>query len=179
MICAVGTAGFEGEIEQESHFLTGGSDRVVQILKGTRRRVDDGSASLIFDLATRKKYVVDRGARTFQVFDWDTPSADAGAPFGSKTGRHEVIAGYGCDVFERREASGETTELCVTTEIYSPVLIAAGAMGGFGGDLGYPLRQVHRMASGRELNRIEVLRVTKRPVADADVSVPSGFVETK
>jgi Domain of unknown function (DUF4412) len=173
------TFGFEGEVEQETRFLTGMTTRVIYKMKGQKVRVDIGTTVMLADLAAKKSYMLDNTAKTYRTVDWSTLSADAGAapPARVKTGKKDVVAGHGCDEYEYTTATGDKATSCVTTEIYGPVAMAAGALGAFGDDLGFPLRTVMRNPSGTEVFRSEVVRIDKKTVPEKDVSIPSGYRE--
>jgi hypothetical protein len=174
------TFAFEGEIEQESHFLTGITNRATYKMRGEKVRVDMPSTVMLADLGARKSYMLDSAAKTYTTVDWGKMmTVDAAAPARIKTGKKDVVAGYRCEEYEYTTIAGEKAVSCITTEIYGPIAMAAGAVGAFSDDLGFPLRTVIRNASGTEVFRTEVTRIEKKPVPESDVSIPPGYKEVR
>jgi hypothetical protein len=171
------TFAFEGEIENESRFLTGTSMRSTFKMKGQRVRVSMPSGALIADMGAKKSYLLDDVAKTYSTMDWGTLSVDASAPARTRTGKKDVVAGYGCEVYESTTPGGDRLQACVTTEIYGAMAHAAGALGVFGDELGFPLRTILQNPSGKEVYRSEVIRIDKRPIPESDVTVPPGYKE--
>jgi hypothetical protein len=169
---------FEGEIDMEIRTPSTPSTHIGYKMKGQKARVNSPMGGVIADLASKKMYILNDAAKTYTVYDFGAiPRTDAGAPAHKKTGKKDVVAGYDCDEYEWSDTGGRT-ESCMTTALYGPFVAAAGALGAFDDDAGFPLRTVMRDASGAEVLRSEVTRIEKRPVSESDLTVPPGYKES-
>ena len=174
------TFGFEGEIELEARVLSGMTNRATYKMKREKVRVEVGGTVMLADLGAKKSYLIDSTTKTYNTIDWSAAAADAGGrPPRTKTGKKDVVAGYGCEEYEYSTPTGDRAFSCVTTEIYGPVVVAVGALGAFGDDLGFPLRTVMQNRAGMEVFRSEVVRIDRKSVPEKDVSIPPGYREVR
>lgn len=167
---------FEGTI---SYAATdrGGAHRVTYAISTGFMRLEVTGASeesiLIVDAGAQILYVV-LPARQIYL---QMRMASAGRGAGSdarlerpvRTGRHGRVAGYRCQVWLLRDTGGET-EICSTPGLgtvkmgenpYDPRLSGATWYGRLAAEGLFPLRVVTRDGDGREISRLEAIRVRR------------------
>jgi hypothetical protein len=181
-------SGFEGAITMRTTTAHGPSDMVF-LTKGGKLRVDVAQpngqvAHTILDPATQKLTVVMDSQR--MAMQMPIPSAPPGSPSSpptvSRTGKHETIAGYDCEDWNIVAASGNHESACVAQGLaFFDFSAMAGPTSGhsWAQELrdknGFPLRAVETDPSGKEVSRMEVTKIEKRPLGDDTFTVPSGF----
>jgi len=180
-------SGFEGAITMHIRSATGESDMVVKT-KGDKMRFETAGSYMLFDPATNTVTMVNDATKTFSVVDFSGPHAPRAntSPETAqieKSGKHETIAGIDCEDWTVHDA-GKRSEVCVAQGI---AFFDVGSLkgGGSGGGLAkelrdkklFPLRDVEYDASGKELSRMEVTKVEKKSLDDAELSVPQGYAK--
>jgi hypothetical protein len=159
------------------------------ITKGGKLRVDvpepDGrTAHTIFDpVGPKLTIILDSQHLALQM---PPPAAVPGdttkPPTITRTGKHETVAGYDCEDWEIADEKGNHQSTCVAQGLpFFDFSATAGATGGhsWAEELrdknAFPLRARDVDASGKEISRMEVTRIERRPVDDSAFIVPPGF----
>ena len=186
----VGAGGnaFEGEITMSATDAGKPAKVITYDVKGPKMRFEAPDTAgpmsggyVIFDTASKKMIAVQDAKKTAMVMDvgaMDTMTNPAGGahptPTVDKTGKTDTVAGYSCDIWKVSEASGEKADVCVAKGISFPSLGRhAGWMSSLEG--GFPLRAVTFDATGKEKSRMEVTKVEKKSLDDAQFQVPAGY----
>jgi uncharacterized protein DUF4412 len=179
---------FEGGLVMRTTTAQGTKD-LLFVTKGGKLRVDtpepEGrTAHTIFDPAASKLTII----MDSQELAMQMPiphAADATVtkpPTITRTGKHETIAGYDCEDWEIVSAGGNHESTCVAQGLpFFDFSALAGPAGGhsWAEELrdknAFPLRAVDLDPSGKEISRMEVTRIDKRPVDDTAFTVPPRF----
>jgi len=105
-----------------------------------------------------------------------------GTPAVTKTGKHETIAGAGCEVWEIKHESGKRTEACIAEGLVAfdfGRLLPGGLPSASSDELRkkklFPLRSIERDAAGAETSRMEVTRIERKSIDRARFEVPSDY----
>jgi hypothetical protein len=183
-------SGFEGGLVMHTTTPHGANDMLF-ITKGGKLRVDvpvpDGrTAHTIFDPATKKLTILmDSQQIAMEMPLPPPPPGDAPKPATiTRTGKHETVAGYDCEDWEivTQGGAGNHVSTCVTQGLaFFDFSAMAGPTGGHSwadelrDDNAFPLRSVEVDPAGKEISRMEVTKVAKRPVDDTAFTVPPGF----
>ena len=114
-----------------------------------------------------------------------TPATTAAANSSkvTRTGKHETIAGYDCEDWDIATDNGTHTTCCVATGLAFFDFQAMSHAGGgapawideLRGKNGFPLRAVTTGSDGKETTRMEVTKVEKKSVDDAQFVVPADY----
>jgi hypothetical protein len=176
---------FEGEITMAVTSVGKPPQTIVYEVKGQKMRFVAPSSRgvstyTIFDGSTRKLMTVTDAQKTVMVVDLNGPMPTAAGAGGGKaaidrTGKSDTIAGYSCDVWKVTEPGGEKTDLCVAHGIAFPSMgQGSGTWMSELGD-GFPLRAVTTAPSGVEKTRMEVTKIDKKTIDDAQFTVPADY----
>jgi hypothetical protein len=162
----------------------------------TSRKPGEAS-SVLFDLPSKKGYVLMHSQKLAMVLDFEkmkgTPSkrgwidgpsdktTPSKPPQIDKTGKHDVVAGYSCELWNVT-SEGKKTELCVADGITwldvsdigltSPLFAVAAAATEANR---FPLRVVAYDANNKEEMRMEATKVEKKELDAARFAVPPGY----
>src|SRR4029077_16168665 len=129
--------------------------------------------------STKKMMTVMDDQKTVMVMDMSAVggasgiAAQAQKSVVDKTGKTDTVAGYTCDVWKVTETNGGKVDLCVAQGIEFPRMMgleSAAWMGELGGS--FPLRAVTTDASGKEKGRMEVTKIDKKSIDDAQFTIP-------
>jgi len=180
--------GFEGAITMHVHSSTGDSDMVVQT-KGDKMRFDMGGQNgsyMLFDPKANTVTMVTTSTKTYSEIDFKSPNApkantSADKSTIDKSGKHETIAGIDCENWVAHDGA-KRSEICIAQGI---AFFDMGSLKGGGGGLGqelrdkklFPMRDVEYDASGKEVSRMEVTKVEKKSVDDAQLAVPKDYTK--
>jgi Domain of unknown function (DUF4412) len=183
-------SGFEGEITMHTVPTSGPTKDMVVKTKGDKLRFDmngaSGATHGIYDPATNKVTMVIDAQKSYMDLDFNkagTPQANTTADTAAidKTGKHETIAGIDCENWVAKDPSGKRSEVCIAQGIafFDMTAVKAGGPTGLGKELRdkklFPLRSVEYDASGKELSRMEVTKVEKKSIDDAEFVVPADY----
>jgi len=99
-----------------------------------------------------------------------------------KTGQKDTVAGMSCEEWDITNAKGERGRVCVAGESASWLTIPSLGLSNdqlwakeiFDGQH-FPLRMVGYDTAGKEENRLEVTKLARRTVSDAELEVPAGY----
>lgn len=166
-----------------------GATDMLFITKGGKLRADTPqqggrTAHTIFDPAAGKLTIImDSQEIAMQMPIPHSPNAnETKPPTITRTGKHETLAGYDCEDWEIVTAGGNHQLTCVAQGL--PFFDFAAIGGPTGGHSwaeelrdknAFPLRAIDFDAKGKEVSRMEVTKVEKRPVNDAAFTVPPNF----
>lgn len=178
-------SGFEGAITMHVHSQTGDSDMVVKT-KNEKMRFEMGGTSMLFDPGSNTVTMVNDATKTYTPIDFNAASAPKAntSPDTAKidkTGKHETIAGIDCEDWVAHDPSGKRSEVCIAQGIafFDIASLKGGGSGGLGKELRekklFPMRDVEYDASGKEISRMEVTKVEKKSIDDAELAVPKDY----
>jgi hypothetical protein len=194
VIAAVASAlgiGFEGDVTMHVTSSHGPPEDLTFHVKGQKLRVDVPShgaeVHVIFDQAANKTYAILDPMKMYAEFDHATmqaAAAHAPAPKVTETGKHETVAGTDCEDWEIVEAGDKHATACVAHGIsffdFSAMrpggaTTATGWIEELRAKQAFPLKAVELDASGKELSRMEVTKIEKKPLDDALFTLPAGY----
>jgi hypothetical protein len=181
-------SGFEGEITMHMARAGAPEEDMVVKAKGDKMRIDTGNAYLLYDPATNKITMVSTAQKSYMDLDFSKPGAPQANTSSDtatidKSGKHETIAGVDCESWTAHDPGGKRSEVCIAQGI--AYFDMGGSMKGGGGSLGkelrekklFPLRSVEYDAAGKEISRMQVTKVEKKSIDDADFAVPKDFTK--
>lgn len=179
-------SGFEGAITMHVHSQAGDSDLVVET-KNDKMRFATGGSWMLYDPKASTVTMVNDGTKTYTPIDFKSPSApqantSADTSQIEKSGQHETIAGIDCEKWTVHD-QGKRSEVCIAQGIafFDVASLKGGASGGLAKELRekklFPLRDVEYDAAGKEVSRMEVTKVDKKSIPDADLEVPAGYTK--
>jgi hypothetical protein len=182
---------FEGQITMHTTSAAAPPQDMVVKAKGDKLRFDskssDGSATYaIYDPATNKVTMVVDAQKLYTDLDFGKPGAPQAntSPDNAsidKSGKHETIAGIDCENWTAKDPSGKRSEVCIAQGIafFDMTSVKSGSPSALGKELRekklFPLRSVEYDASGKETSRMEVTKVEKTSIDDAQFSVPKDY----
>lgn len=187
----LGAAAFEGEIRGDvSSKAWEGKRQVTWSFKGDKVRYELPAGTevmggwILFDGGTRKMYMVNDQQKTFMTIDPDQTAAKTANPAEppqiEKTGKHEVIAGYGCEDWNIMQ-KGKKSEACITDGLAfsfgNPRETAGDWTQTLAKEKRFPLRMVRYDATGAEEMRVEVTKVETKLLDASKFEVPAGYKE--
>lgn len=192
--CSKTLASFEGEITMHTTVAAGGAHDMVVETKGDKLRFDvnsDGEAShAVYDPSTNKVLLFFDGPKKYADLDFGTPSSapntDPGTSTITKAGTHKTIAGYECDVWSVKDVSGKHSEVCIAEGIafFDINGLRPGAprtesplARQFREHKSFPLESIDYDAQGKELSRMEVVKIEKSKLDDSTFAIPSGYTK--
>ena len=179
-----GNAPFEGEITQTITDVGKPPMTFVYLVKGQKMRFSDPTghmqgAYMLYDGATKTTTTVTDAKKMAMVMSFD-PAAVAATGAAAhkskieKTSKTDTVAGYSCEIWNVVEESGDKAEICVAHGISYPLMKTAPSWAGDLGDA-FPLRMTSVDATGKPKMRMEVTKIDKKSVDDAQLSVPAGY----
>lgn len=176
-------SGFEGEITMHIQSPSGDSDMVVKT-KNEKLRFETGKGSaMLFDPGSNKFTMINESAKSYSEIDFKSPSApqantSAAASSIDKSGKHETIAGIDCENWTAHDGK-KRSEVCIAQGI--AFVDMSGGSGALATELRekklFPLRSVEFDADGKETSRMEVTKVEKKSVDDAQFAVPKDYAK--
>ena len=197
LLAGVAAAGdFEGLIVLRE---TSGGQTVQQQcwLKGHALRFEEvgpdaGKGAMIFDAKKQALYSLHHDEKIYLEISTATTSPSQPQTFDdiaiTRTGKHEKVAGYACEVYHMRDRSdGSTGEFCMAKGIGSAALFGMTSAQAGGASLwpgwmrdlfkdgGFPIKGVDRDGRGREEARWEAVRIEPQPLADQLFVPPSDY----
>ena len=190
--------GFEGEADVRIDIPTYDSPLPVPMylhLKGAKMRTEYGAGTHVGEIQIRderekKAWLLHGATHTYTespIVPSRLPPSRLGRPRGTKTGKTDTVAGYACDVWQYEPVAGfPSIELCVA---HGLTFLAAGLgpLGVLGAsdwsdatsDGGFILRTRDVDATtGKEVSRVEVTRLEKKPQPDALFEIPKGYTRS-
>ncbi|MBA5875627.1 MAG: DUF4412 domain-containing protein [Nitrospira sp. CR1.2] len=195
LLAGVAAAGeFEGIIVLKE---TSGGETVQQQwwLKGHALRFEEvgpdvGKGAMIFDAKKQALYSLHHDEKIY--LEISTATTSQPQPFDdiaiTKTGQHEKVAGYLCEVYRMKDRSdGSTGEFCMAKGIGSAALFGMTSAQAGGASLwpgwmrdlfkdgGFPIKGVDRDGRGREEARWEAVKIESQPLADRLFVPPSDY----
>ena len=101
----------------------------------------------------------------------------------TKTGKHETIAGYDCEHWDVKMASGRRTDVCVAQGIrfidFAAMSPGGSSLGSWTQDLeaanSFPLSVIDYNAQNQETSRMTVTSIEKKSLPDTLFTVPSDY----
>jgi hypothetical protein len=182
-------SGFEGSITMHVHSEAGDSDMVIETKSDKMRfHAGEGTSYMLYDPGSSKVTMVNDATKTYSEIDFARP----GGPKANtspdtaridKSGKHETVAGVDCERWTVHDG-GKRSEVCIAQGIafFDMGSLKSGhGAGGLAKELRdkklFPLRDVEYDASGKELSRMEVTKVEKKTISDAELSVPKGYAK--
>ena len=178
---------FEGAITMHIHSQVGESDLVIET-KDDKMRFEAGGRHMLYDPKTSTVAMVDDESKTYTPIHFEgsgAPQANTSPETAQieKSGKHETIAGIDCERWTAHD-NGKRSEVCIAQGIafFDLGSLKSGkGSGGLAKELRekklFPLRDVEYDASGKELSRMEVTKVEKKSIPDADLEVPKGYAK--
>lgn len=195
LLAGVAAAGeFEGIIVLKE---TSGGETVQQQwwFKGHALRFEEvgpdaGKGAMIFDAKKHALYSLHHDEKIY--LEISTATTSESQPFDdiaiTKTGQHEKVAGYVCEVYRMKDRSdGSTGEFCMAKAIGSAALFGMTSAQAGGASLwpgwmrdlfkdgGFPIKGVDRDGRGREEARWEAVKIESQPLADRLFVPPSDY----
>jgi hypothetical protein len=190
--------GFEGEADVRIDIPTYDSARPVPMylhLKGAKMRTEYGAGTHVGEVQLRdererKAWLLLVAKHTYTespILPSRLPPSRLGSPRGTKTGKTDTVAGYTCDLWQYASVAGSPSiELCVA---HGLTFLAAdlGPLGVLGAadwsdatsDGGFILRTRNLDdTTGKEVARVEVTRLEKKPQSDALFEIPKGYTRS-
>lgn len=195
-LAGVASAGdFEGIIVLKE---TSGGDTAQQqwLFKGNALRFEEtgsdaNQSAMIFDAKKQVLYSIHHDEKIYLEISTATPSSPPQAfdeIMITKTGKHEKVAGYPCDVYYVKDRSdGSTGEFCIAKGVANAALLGmmtaqAGGSSLWPGwmremfkDGGFPVKGVDRDAQGKEEARWEAVKIEPQALPDRLFAPPAGY----
>jgi hypothetical protein len=184
-------SGFEGQITMHTTSPAAPPQDMVVKAKGDKLRFDtksaDGSDSYaVYDPSTNKVTMVLEAQKMYMDLDFGkagAPQANTSPDTASidKSGKHETIAGIDCENWTAKDPSGKRSEVCIAQGIafFDMASVKSGGPSALGKELRdkklFPLRSVEYDAAGKETSRMEVTKVEKTSIDDAQFSIPKDY----
>lgn len=180
-------SGFEGEITMHMARAGAPEEDMVVKAKGEKMRIDTGDNYLLYDPGTNKLTMISTKQKSYMDLDFSKPGAPQANTSGDtatidKSGKHETIAGVDCENWTAHDPSGKKSEVCIAQGI---AFFDMGSMKGGSSAIGkemrdkklFPLRSVEYDAAGKEISRMQVTKVDKKSIDDAEFAVPKDFTK--
>lgn len=185
---------FEGEITMRTKLATGAppQDMVVKT-KGDKLRFDMTGAGaqpthVVLDPKGGKLLLVIDAQKTYFDMDFSAPSAQPSTnpttSAATATGTHRQVAGYDCEEWKVTDASGKRSDVCMAQGIafFDPTSLRPGAQHAesplarkFRENKSFPLESVDYDAQGKELSRMDVVKIDKKSLDDSEFAVPADY----
>jgi hypothetical protein len=141
----------------------------------------------VYDLAANKVTLFVDTQKSYFDMDFSTPggapSTDPTTSTVEKEGARRTIAGYACESWTAKDSGGKRSEVCIAQGI--AFFDLSSLRGGdtkpsamakkFRDEKSFPLESVDYDAAGKELSRMEVVKIEKQPIADSEFAVPDGY----
>lgn len=175
-------AAFEGAITMKAGITSGKPVETHLWVKGSRVRIEMNAPMLgqvAFLVDDRSVTRVMDATKSYMVLPGGALSTVKYVP----TGKHDTVAGYGCDYYKVQGGREKNEQACITSSLGFVGFGPGGPMGAAdqaalrtqfkGGFL------VLKTVTGDGTTRAEVIKVEKGPVSDARVKVPAGYSEMK
>ncbi len=182
---------FEGEITMHTSGGAGAAQDMLVKAKGDKLRFDtkgpDGSAQYaIYDPKANKVTMVMDAQKAYMDLDFGkatAPQANTSPDTAAidKSGKHETIAGIDCENWTAKDPSGKRSEVCIAQGIafFDMGSVKSGSPSALGKELRdkklFPLRSVEYDAAGKETSRMEVTKVEKKTIEDAQFAIPADY----
>jgi hypothetical protein len=185
---------FEGVLTMQASRMHGPQQTITFQVKPGKIRIDppiQGAQQMhvIFDAASKKMDAVMDTQKMVMEMDMSSLPASANAAAKAdpmtvtKTGKHETIAGYDCEHWDAKAASGKHTDVCVAQGIrfidFAAMSPGGSGLGSWTADLeaanSFPLSVVEYDAKNAEIARMTVTNVEKKALADALFTIPSDY----
>jgi len=188
---------FEGEITMRTSSAARKAPPDVTFLtKGNKLLIDapgpkGEKTHVIFETGAKKMTVVIDAQKMFMEMDVPNfqTAAHGGAPSAqaqvTKTGTHDRVAGYDCEIWDIKEPSGKRAQACIAQGIPFVDFANMGPPGSQGNTSPwmqelhdkrlFPLRVVEMDPEGKERSRMEVTKIEKKKLDDALFAVPAGY----
>jgi hypothetical protein len=168
---------------------------MVFVSKGGKLRVEvpskDGqTAQSIFDPTSKQITVLMESQHL--AMQMPIPSTNAPNPQGTaskpanvvRTGKHETVAGYDCEDWDITSEDGKRESTCVAQGL--AFFDFSGMAGRTSGGApswadalretnAFPLRAVEYDPAGKEISRMEVMKIEKRAIDDSAFAIPAGY----
>jgi hypothetical protein len=190
-------ASFEGDITMHTTTPKDPPHDLLLKAKGDKLRFEmtgpGGEPShAIYDPAAADKVVLLIDSRKmympldFSAKGAPAPNTDPTASTIQKTGTHKLVAGYDCEQWSAKDPSGRHSEVCIAQGIAFFDLSRMRAGGAeaesalakeFREHKSFPLESVEFDTDGKEISRMEVVKITPGTVADADFAIPAGYTK--
>jgi len=187
-------ASFEGHIAMHTTKPGGEAHDMSVSAKGEKLRFDmagpDGSPThAVYDGTANQMLVFLDAKKQYLGLDFTSPTAAPNtSPSTStitKAGTHKTVAGYDCEQWSVKDSAGHRSEVCIAQGIayFDPTRLRPGAAREpetvlakeFREKKSYPLESVEFDAAGKELSRMEVVKIEATSVRDDDFAVPEGY----
>jgi len=189
-------ASFEGEITMHTTSARGGPHDMGVKAKGDKLRFemtgpggepshaiyDPASGKVILVLDDRKSYIdLDFGAKGAPA-----PNTDPSSSTITKAGAHRTIAGYDCEQWSVKDASGKRSEVCIAQGIAFFDLSRMGPGGAqpesalsreFREHKSFPLESIEYGADGKEIARMVVVKIAPGQVPDTAFALPTDYTK--
>ena len=187
-------ASFEGRITMHTTGGAGDAHDMTVAAKGDKLRFDlagpGGSPThAVYDPAANQLMVFLDTQKQYMNLDFSSPAATPNtSPSTSvitKSGAHKTVAGYDCEQWTVKDASAHRSEVCIAQGIayFDPSRLRPGAAREpesalakeFREKKSFPLESIEYGADGKEVSRMEVLKIEATGLPDADFAVPAGY----
>jgi hypothetical protein len=199
MVCVTGCQqhtlkSFEGHISMHTTSAKGEPHDMTVGAKGDKLRFDmtgrgGGPMHAVYDPAQNQLWVYLDAQKQFMSLDFTSPGATPNTnPQSStitKAGAHKLIAGVDCEQWSVKDASGHHSDVCIAQGIayFDPSRIRPGGAQQpetvlareFREHKSFPLESLEYDADGKELSRMEVVKIEKVKIPDSDFAVPDGY----
>jgi hypothetical protein len=191
---------FEGELRMQ---MTSGKEKPFDIdyfLKGGKARIvpqlgQKGSMAMIMDTTKMEMTMLMPEQKMYMVTSIKSATEEAAKQAGTadvvpeRTGRKEKILGYTCEEYLLKSKDGTSSAIWVTDEIGAFAGLGGGGMSGgrgrgptaqawenaFAGKNQFPMRVIGLDKKGVENFRMEVTKIEKKSLPDADFLPPAGY----
>jgi len=189
---------FQGSITMRTSGGAAGSHDMIVKAKGDKLRFDmtgpgGNPTSAIYDPKTNTVIVVMDAQKAYMNLDFASPAApkantDPSSSTITKAGGHKTIAGYDCEIWSIKDATGRRSDVCIAAGIAFVDLARMGSGGKapesplakeFREQKSFPLESVEYDEGGKELSRMEVVKIEAASLPDSDFVVPAGYAKVE
>jgi hypothetical protein len=190
---------FEGHISMHTTLAKGEAHDMTVEAKGDKLRFDmtgrgGAPTHAVYDPATPTQMLVFIDTeKKYMNLDFSAPSAQPNTnPATStitKAGTHKSIAGVDCEQWSVKDGTGHHSDVCIAQGIafFDPSRVRPGASREpetalakeFREHKSFPLESIEYDTDGKELTRMEVVKIEKSKVADSEYGVPDGYTKVE
>ncbi len=166
--------------------------------KGDKLRLDltttaGAKTHAVYTATTNDMVLFLDSQRQYVTLDFKGPSAapntSAATSTITKAGGHKTVAGYNCEEWSVKDANGHHSEVCIAQGLayFDPSHLRPGAAQQpetalameFREKKSFPLESIEFDADGKEVSRMEVVKIEPAPIPDGDFTIPQGYTKVE
>ncbi len=187
-------ASFEGEITMHTTSAHASPTDMLVSVKGDRLRFDMKSPTgdpmhALLDPTAKKVLLFADAQKSYLDMDFATPAGQPSTNPSTSTltqaGGHKTVAGYDCETWEVKDATGKRSDVCIAQGIAFFDVMALRPGGSPAGETplarqfrekkSFPLESIDYDGSGTEMTRTEVVKIEKKSLDDSLFAVPPDY----